>query len=75
MAGIIKNTKLVVTLDGGVMHVAPALGIKTMAICGQTNVDKWHPWGYKELVIQDKSKIARNIDDKLILETIIRELY
>jgi hypothetical protein len=31
---------------------------------GQTNIDKWYPWGYKALVIQDKNKIANNIKAK-----------
>lgn len=67
LSGLIQNIKLFVTLDGGAMHVAPALGIKTISISGETNMDKWYPWGYKELIIQDSSKIANNIDtDKII---------
>ncbi|WP_428027031.1 glycosyltransferase family 9 protein [Arcobacter sp.] len=66
LAGLIKNVKLFVTLDGGAMHVAPALGVKTISISGETNMDKWYPWGYKDLVIQNESRIANTIKDKLI---------
>ncbi len=69
-AGIIKNAKLFVTLEGGAMHIAPALGVKTIAFFGKSNINKWHPWGYKDLVLQDKSKIAENINDELIVERI-----
>ena len=69
-AGVIKNAKLFVTLEGGAMHIAPALGVKTVAIFGKSDVNRWYPWGYKELVLQDKSKIAENIDDELILQRI-----
>ena len=70
LAGIIKNSKLFITLEGGTMHLAPALGIKTIALFGISDINKWYPWGYKNLVIQDKSKIAENIDENLIIEKI-----
>ena len=74
LAGVIKNSKLFISLDGGAMHMAPALGIKTIALSGKTNMDKWYPWGYKDLVLQDKSKIAENIDEELIVERVKENL-
>ena len=70
LCGVISNTKLFVTLDGGAMHIAPALEVKTIAISGKTNMNKWYPWGYKDLVIQDKSKAAKNIKPERIIKTI-----
>ncbi|ACM92617.1 putative heptosyliii transferase [Nautilia profundicola AmH] len=70
LAGIISNDKLFVTLDGGALHIAPALGIKTIAISGKTNMNKWYPWGYKNLVIQDESKIAENIEPEIIIKKV-----
>ena len=70
LAGLIKNIKLFVTLDGGAMHVAPAIKVKTISISGKTNMKKWYPWEYKDLVIQDKSKIADNIEPNLIVTSI-----
>ena len=70
LTGLIANMKLFITLDGGAMHVAPALGVKTISISGKTNMNKWYPWGYKELVIQDNSKVAKNIDSKKIVKAI-----
>ena len=74
LTGLIANAKLFVTLDGGAMHIGPALGIKTIALSGKTNMDKWYPWGYKDLVIQDKSKTAENIDENVIVNK-IKENY
>lgn len=74
LAGIIKNVTLFVTLDGGAMHVAPALGIKTIAISGETNMNKWYPWGYKDLVIQNKSKVANDNEVHKIFEKIAKEV-
>lgn len=52
------------------MHLASALGVKTITISGKTNMKKWYPWGYKDLVIQDKSKIANSINPQLVVEKI-----
>ena len=70
LAGVIKNSKLFVSLDGGALHIGPALGVKTIALFGKTNKNKWYPWGYKDLVLQDESKVAENIDENLIIKKI-----
>lgn len=74
LSGLIKNVKLFVTLDGGAMHVGPAIGTKTISISGKTNMNKWYPWGYKNLVIQDDSKIANKIEPSLIAAKIKKSL-
>jgi len=70
LACLIKNVKLFVSLDGGALHIGPALGVKTIGLYGKTNITRWYPWGYKDLALQDKSKIAENIDNRLIIEKI-----
>ena len=74
LSGIIENVKLFVTLDGGAMHVAPALLTKTISISGDTNMDKWYPWGFKDLIIQDKSRVANNISPEIILRKVKENL-
>ena len=69
-AGVIKNAKLFITLEGGAMHIAPALEVKTIALFGISDINKWYPWGYKNLVLQDKTKMAENIDSNLIINKI-----
>jgi len=69
-AGVIKSSRLFVTLEGGSMHLGPALGVKTIALFGSTSVERWHPWGYKDLVLQHPSKIAENIPNEEIIEHI-----
>ncbi len=74
LGGVIKNIKLFITLYGGAMHLGPAIGTKTIAFSGKTNMKKWHPWGYEKLVVQDKSKIAENISTNEIVNIIKREI-
>lgn len=70
LGALFCNLKLLVTLEGGAMHLAPAVGIKTVALFGISPIERWFPWGYKDLVLQDESFIAENIDLNIILEKI-----
>ncbi len=74
LGAFISRAKLFVTLEGGAMHLAPAIGIKTIALFGVSDINRWHPWGYKDLVLQDKTKIAENIDNELIVKHINNNL-
>ncbi|HIP11444.1 MAG TPA: lipopolysaccharide heptosyltransferase family protein [Arcobacter sp.] len=74
LGGLIKNIKIFITLDGGAMHLGPAVGTKTISISGKTNMAKWHPWGYKELVIQNYTKKADDIDVNIIFQKIKENL-
>jgi len=70
LGALIQYSKLFITLEGGTMHLAPAIGVKTIALFGYSNINRWYPWGYKDLVMQDKSKLAENIDNALIIKKI-----
>lgn len=70
LGGLFSNLQLLITLEGGTMHLSPAVGTKTLALFGVSDINRWYPWGYKDLVIQDQSKIANNIDVKIIINKI-----
>ncbi len=67
LGALVMRAELFITLEGGAMHLAPALGVPTMALFGKSPVERWYPWGYKNLVLQDKSKKAENIENKKIV--------
>jgi len=72
--GLLKNAKLLITLEGGSMHLGPAVGTKTIALFGQSKISRWYPWEYQNLVLQDKSYIAENINKDIVVSTIKREM-
>jgi heptosyltransferase-3 len=37
-------------------------------------MDKWATWGYRDLVIQDTSKMAENIEPELVVNKIKENL-
>jgi heptosyltransferase III len=68
LGALFKNLDFVISLEGGAMHLASAVGTKIVTLFGQSDINRWYPWGYKNLVIQDDSRIANNIDvNKLLI--------
>ena len=74
LGAFVKKAKLFITLEGGSMHLAPAIGIKTIALFGKSNVNTWYPWEYKELVIKSLNKKANDIDENLVIKRIKENL-
>jgi ADP-heptose:LPS heptosyltransferase len=53
---IIKNSKLMICVNTGIMHIGAALDIPLIALHGPTSVKRWGPLGSKSIVI--KSPLA-----------------
>ena len=72
LAGYIQAAKFVLTLDGGVAHLAPALGVKTVLVLGKTDAARWAPiyGGAPCTVLQSASKRAQDVADKEIYEAV-----
>ena len=70
LGAFLTQAKLCLTLEGGVMHLSPALGIRTIALFGKSSIERWYPWGYRDLVVQDTSAMAENIDNTRIIEKV-----
>lgn len=70
LIALLSFAKAVITLDGGVVHIAPALGRPTVAIFGKTDINRWYPWGYKEFCLhtQDERLGERVAENLLKLE-------
>jgi ADP-heptose:LPS heptosyltransferase len=69
-ANLLRQTYGLVTLEGGSMHLGPALEIPTIAIFGISPIERWHPWGYKNLVLQTSSHCAKDINPSQIISII-----
>ena len=72
LAGCIWAAKFVLTLDGGVAHLAPALGVKTVLVLGKTDAARWAPiyGGAPCKVLQSASKRAQDVTDEEIYEAV-----
>lgn len=72
LAGYLHAAKFALTLDGGVAHLAPALGVKTVLILGKTDAARWAPiyGGGACTVLQSASKKAQDVADEEIYEAV-----
>lgn len=54
LAGILANTSLYIGNDGGITHLAAAVGCPTLALFGPTNPRVWAPRGERVRVLQGR---------------------
>lgn len=66
LANYLCAAKLALTLEGGMMHLAPALKVPTIALFGRSEIAHWKPWGHNCTALQDESRLAQNISLELI---------
>ncbi|MDH4101324.1 MAG: glycosyltransferase family 9 protein, partial [Nitrospirota bacterium] len=51
-AAFAKQCDLLITLEGGAMHLSAAVGTPTLAIFGSTSDIIWSPWGDKNITLR-----------------------
>lgn len=69
-AGMISNCRLFVTCDSGPMHLACALGVRTVAIFQKSNFNRWGPPPSLGRIVYEPDGASPTE----VLETCIREL-
>jgi heptosyltransferase-3 len=52
VAGVLSQTRLFVGQDSGVTHLAGLMGVRTVALFGPTDPDRWAPYGTHVTVVQ-----------------------
>jgi ADP-heptose:LPS heptosyltransferase len=58
----------VICADGGAMHVAAALGKPIVALFGDSDPARWHPWGVHHHVLQSNDKQVNSINTSTVLQ-------
>jgi len=65
-AGMIAQCDLFVTLQGGPMHVAAAVGTPTLALFGRNNPQIWAPWGEGHMVLRKGNDVNLITSDDVV---------
>jgi len=68
-----KTLDLMVTLEGGPMHIVAAVGTPLVALFGKTDPLEWAPWGNGHIVLR-KGKQENNITVEEVLEAVDQQL-
>ncbi|MCX8038311.1 MAG: lipopolysaccharide heptosyltransferase II [Candidatus Sumerlaeia bacterium] len=58
LVSLIKRSEIFVTNDSGAMHIAAALGVRTVAIFGATDWVKTSPWSGNAIVVRRETACA-----------------
>ncbi|MEY2632094.1 MAG: hypothetical protein RIR00_748 [Pseudomonadota bacterium] len=58
--------------DGGAMHLAAALGKPMVCLFGDSDTDRWHPWGNRSEVLQPASRHVQDISVAEVLDALAR---
>lgn len=72
LAGIFKLSELVLCNDTGMMHIAAAVGAKTVALFGQTDPLRWKPPGENVYVIRSPEKKISSISVETVLSAVTK---
>jgi heptosyltransferase-3 len=68
-----KALDVLITLEGGPMHVATAVGIPLVALFGKTDPLEWAPWGHGHIVLR-KGNQENDISAEEVLIAIEQQL-
>ncbi len=70
MAGILSLSDQVICNDTGVMHIAGAVGARTLALFGETNPEQWKPPGDSVRFLRGPDKKITSVTVEAVLQSI-----
>ncbi len=70
---VMKSCDLVLSNDTGMMHLASACGIKTIALFGKTDPNRWKPPGENTIALQSEDKNISSIKLEKVIEPILEK--
>lgn len=73
MAGL-SQCDVVLSADGGAMHLAAAVTRPVVALFGHTDAGHWHPWGVPYRLLQPASRHVRDIAPANVADAILEVL-
>ncbi|MCC6473469.1 MAG: glycosyltransferase family 9 protein [Burkholderiales bacterium] len=62
LMGALGACEAAVCPDGGAMHIAAGLGKPVVALFGDSNPRRWHPWGVPHRVVRPQSRRLEDLD-------------
>ena len=65
----IQTCGSMIMADGGAMHIAAALNRPIVALFGDSNPKRWHPWGVPYKILQNNTENVKDIEPSKIIDT------
>jgi len=67
LIGALAACDSVICSDGGAMHLAAALGKPTVALFGDSPVERWRPWGVPHRIVRPESRDVADVPAAAVL--------
>jgi ADP-heptose:LPS heptosyltransferase len=64
----IQTCGSMIMADGGAMHIAAALNQPIVALFGDSNPKRWHPWGVPYKILQKNTEHVKDIEPSKIID-------
>ncbi len=61
LAAALSLADSVICSDGGAMHIAAALGKPILCLFGDSDAERWHPWGVPYRLLQPESREVADV--------------
>ena len=61
LIGVLRECRVLLTPDGGAMHLAAAMGVRIVAMFGQSDPVRWRPWTPHAKVLQSLTQTIQDI--------------
>lgn len=65
---VLQECRVLITPDGGAMHLAAAMGIRVVAFFGQSDPRRWRPWTPRAKVLQSPSESVDDISVEEVMQ-------
>jgi ADP-heptose:LPS heptosyltransferase len=67
LVGRLAGCRSMVTPDGGAMHLAAAMGVRVVAMFGQSEPSRWRPWSPRAAVLRSPTRTIEDIPARDVL--------
>ena len=64
----LAECRAMVTPDGGAMHLAAAMGVRVVAMFGQSEPSRWRPWTKRAMVLQSPTRTIEDISVQAVFK-------
>lgn len=71
LTAVLSECRLLATPDGGAMHLAAAMGVRIVAMFGQSDPVRWKPWTPHAKVLQSPSRTIQDIPVDDVMNALI----
>lgn len=68
LISVLQECRVLITPDGGAMHLAAAMGVFIVAMFGQSDPTRWRPWTPRAKILQSPTRTIQDISVEQVMQ-------